>query len=142
MAIKNYTSKMDPKKTAAKIEGALVEFGAKGVQRLYEDGELVAMEFILDIGGRRIPFRIPSDVQAMKKALNDDPDHSRNFSTAQARRTLWKNIHDWILAQLALVSMDQVQAAEVFLPFVYDYDTDQTLFERFRDSPEQLLLTE
>ena len=143
MSIKNYRSRMDPSKVAAKIEKALVESGAKAVQRLYgDDQQIEGLEFVLEVNGRRIPFRIPAKVSAMKKALNEDPDHSRNFSTDQARRTLWKNLHDWVLAQLALVKMEQVQAAEAFLPFVYDYETDQTLSQRFLDQPEQLLLDE
>src|SRR5947199_98298 len=47
----------------------------------------------------------------------------------QVYRTAWKNIHDWIDAQLALVKTEMVKMEEVFLPYMQDKQ-GVTFFER------------
>ena len=48
------------------------------------------------------------------------------------RRTPWKNSHDWIAAQMALVETSMVKLEGVFLPYIQDRD-GRTLFDRMEE---------
>ena len=41
-------------------------------------------------------------------------------STGQAERTAWRNVRDWIMAQMAIIEAGQVEMEEVFLPYLTD----------------------
>ena len=47
---------------------------------------------------------------------------------AQAERTAWRNIRDWVLAQMALVESCDAEMDEVFLPYLTD-GRGNTLYE-------------
>ena len=49
----------------------------------------------------------------------------------QAERTAWKNVHDWVLAQMALIEAGQVQLDEVFLPYLTD-GRGRTLYQLYQ----------
>ena len=55
----------------------------------------------------------------------------------QAERTAWRNIRDWILAQMAFVEAGNVEVDEVFLPYLTD-GKGKTLYQVYKDG--QLLL--
>ena len=55
----------------------------------------------------------------------------------QAERTAWRNIRDWILAQMAFVESGNVQVDEVFLPYLTD-GRGRTLYQVYQSG--QLLL--
>ena len=55
----------------------------------------------------------------------------------QAERTAWRNIRDWILAQMAFVEAGNVEGDEVFLPYLTD-GKGKTLYQVYKDG--QLLL--
>lgn len=48
-------------------------------------------------------------------------------------------LSDWVHIQISLIELQQVEMMEVFLPYVYDGNTDKTLFDKFRDSGYRLL---
>ena len=54
-----------------------------------------------------------------------DPD-------GQAERTAWRNVRDWIMAQLAIIEAGQVDIEEVFLPYLTDRN-GRTLYQLYRD---------
>ena len=55
----------------------------------------------------------------------------------QAERTAWRNIRDWVLAQMAFVEAGNVEVDEVFLPYLTD-GKGRTLYQAYKDG--QLLL--
>jgi len=55
----------------------------------------------------------------------------------QAERTAWRNIRDWVLAQMAFVEAGNVEVDEVFLPYLTD-GKGKTLYQVYKDG--QLLL--
>ena len=57
----------------------------------------------------------------------------------QAERTAWRNVRDWVLAQIALIESCDVPIDEVFLPYLTNKN-GQTLYQIY--SSGQLLLTE
>lgn len=55
----------------------------------------------------------------------------------QAERTAWRNIRDWVLAQMAFVEAGNVEVDEVFLPYLTD-GKGRTLYQVYQSG--QLLL--
>ena len=47
-------------------------------------------------------------------------------------RVAWRNIRDWVMAQLALYETEIVEMPQVFLPFATDAK-GQTLYEKMVD---------
>ena len=49
----------------------------------------------------------------------------------QAERTAWRNVQNWIMAQMAIVEAGQVQIDEVFLPYLTD-GRGRTLYQLYQ----------
>ena len=47
----------------------------------------------------------------------------------QATRVGWRIIKDWLEAQLALFFLQMVKIEEIFLPYMYNDKTGQTMFQ-------------
>ena len=118
MPIKNYTSKVDAYDSLGAIQGTLARHGARKIMVDYDgDGRPTGIMFAIEtIDGTR-GFLLPANVQGVaavfaKQKIKADKD--------QAERTAWRNIHDWVLAQMAFVESGNVQVDEVFLPYLTD----------------------
>ena len=55
----------------------------------------------------------------------------------QARRTAWRNIKDWLDAQMALIETEQVKLEEIFLPYMTD-GSGKTLYEYMKEGDFKL----
>ena len=141
MALKNYTTGIDADKTASQIAKMLAKAGASAVLTDYEDGYVKAVSFKLKIDTNEIAFRLPCDWKPVLDALERDP-HVPNYrvNQEQAVRTAWKNVHDWVDAQLALIETRMVTTQQVFLPYAVTR-SGETLFETIAKNPTMLLGT-
>lgn len=139
--IKNYTSKA--KTTFDTIQKSLIAHGAKQIMFEYDDGgQVKSLNFALVIGERTCGFQLPARVDKVELIFYKNKKPRYNWQQAepltedekaQAYRTAWANIRDWITAQLALIETEQVKMEEVFLPYMI-IGKDKTLFEGMRDN--------
>jgi len=144
MALLNYTTKIDPDKTASEISKCLSLHGASAVMTEYDpvEGQVTALSFKVKMGDREIAFRLPSDWKPVLKVLEQQwlqrkiggprPDKF------QAVRVSWRIIKDWVEAQMALVETQMVTTAQVFLPYAVMRD-GKTLSETVAANPQMLL---
>lgn len=125
--MKNYTSTVPVTRTISRIESALVRGGAKGIQKQYEDGVLVAIFFSVDTGGKLLNIRLPANVEAVIKVLKKPVKRPREGTLdriiEQADRTAWKLVQEWIEIQISMIEMEQADFLQVFLPYVWDGKT-------------------
>ena len=90
-------------------------------------------------------FKLPAKVSQCEQILvaslspRSRPE-TRKKVTAQAERTAWKILSDWIEAQMAMIELAQVEVMEVFLPYVYDVTRKQTFFEQIKERKYKALL--
>ena len=137
MAIKNYTTKVDVYTSLGEIQGALARGGARKIMIDYnETGSPVGVTFGLLIDGRMMGFVLPANIDGVEAAFKRQKVKADRH---QAERTAWRNIRDWILAQMAFVEAGNVQADEVFLPYLTN-GQGTTLYASFRAG--QLMLPE
>jgi len=132
--IKNYTTSISVEKTVGEIERILTSHGAKRIMKEFDDqGGIKTVSFTIDTPSGEMPIKLPARVDRLLVILKHQGARgkieNRYCNEAQAARTSWRIIKDWIDAQMALVSVDMVKIEEIFLPYVYDGRLGQTLFE-------------
>lgn len=135
MPIKNYTTKVPAVQTVGEIQGILAAHGARKVMMDYaENGTVTAVTFALDCCGSLNGFRLEARPDGVKAVMEKE---RVKCDDAQAERIAWRNLKDWIAAQVALVETAQATMDELFLPKLVDRN-EKTLYEVFRTG--QLML--
>jgi hypothetical protein len=130
MPIKNYTTQVPAKRSIEEIQTALVEHGATGVLYEYEKGtgSIEALQFLLRVQDRDVTFSLPVHWQRFQRVL--ELQQVRRWDDEEyVYRVAWRNIRDWVMAQLALYETEIVDMGQVFLPFATD-TKGQTLYEK------------
>lgn len=136
MNVKNYTSTISVSKSVSQIEELLAKAGARHVAKTYDsDGNLEGIMFqIFQDGSPLAIIKLPCKWQAINKIMKGDVRKPIKGTyqriEAQAQRTAWKIMYDWIYVQLSLIKMEQAELAEIFLPYIYDPKTDETLYQK------------
>ena len=127
MAIKNYTSGVDIYTSLGEIQGALARAGATKIMVDYESGKPTAVTFAIETVAGTRGFRLPAAVDGTLRVF---AAQKIKADRAQTERTAWRNIRDWVLAQLALVESCDVAVDEVFFPYLTD-GNGRTLYQAY-----------
>lgn len=129
MPIKNYTTKVDVFTSLGEIQCALARNGANKVMVDYDGkGNPVGVIFsIMTQDGPR-GFLLPANIDGVLEVFRRQKVKA---DIEQARRTGWRNIRDWIMAQMAFIEAGNVQMEEVFLPYLTD-GKGRTLFQAYK----------
>lgn len=135
MPIKNYTTKVPAVRTVGEIQGLLAAHGARKVMMDYgDDGKVLAVTFALDCGGTLHGFRLEAKPQGVMSVMERE---RIKCDSAQAERIAWRNVKDWIYAQVALVETEQATMDELFFPKLVGRN-ERTIYEAFQGG--QLML--
>jgi hypothetical protein len=162
MFLKNYTSEVAVPTTIMRIEQTLIHCGVKGIEKEYQrDGKVDALTFTIDVGdGHPMRVKLPvreeevlermwreyvgvSPVSKDGQSVDDHPHVKRKMREdfrAQAQRTAWRIMQDWVEIQMSLILLKQADVREVF--FSYIMVGKKTVFEIARDSHFKALLPE
>lgn len=126
--IKNYTSEVSVEVTLHQMQQMLVRARARSLMFTYNaQGEVEAIAFSIQTRHALLPIKLPARPVQVARVLYG----GRTPTPAQwqqAQRTAWKNLHDWVDAQLALIETEMVKLEEVFLPCLVT-KRGATLFE-------------
>lgn len=118
MAIKNYTTTIDMYKSLGEIQGALASHGARKIMVDYDGGgKPIGVTFGIETPSGPRGFLLPANVEGVKAVFNRQ---KVNAQEGQAERTAWRNVRDWIMAQMAIIEAGQVDMEEVFFPYLTD----------------------
>jgi hypothetical protein len=146
MNIKNYTSTIDASRSMAKIEELLVEIGATNINKQYADKICTGITFLLfdQQLQQTLPFHLKAQVEECFTILWKDvkrprPD-TKELLKKQAAKTAWKILSDWTEIQCSMILLGQAKPLQMFLPFMYDMKTSETLFDKVSKGKLQLLL--
>lgn len=138
MSIRFYSSDVDPAQTASEIQQILSVSKARRVTTLYDEKSRVeAIQFVLQINGQPMGFRLSPDTAGMEKALNEDEDTPGSFGLEQARRTAWRVNKEWLNTLLAFNATNQASLDKLLLGFGVTPD-GSTVYQRIR-ADRQLL---
>lgn len=139
MPLLNYTTKIDPSKTAGEITKVLVKLGAENIGMSYSGGTLTGMAFSIRRGPDVYAFQLPVRAHAVLDVLKSQkgvPSSGRTM--AQAERTAWRIMKSWIEAQAAIIETQMVKLEQVMLPYQV-VEEGLTLFDKWEQHREKLL---
>lgn len=129
MAIKNYTTEVDVYKSLGEIQAALASHGARKIMVDYDAvGQPIGVMFAIETPNGPRGFCLPANVDGVRAVFDQQKVKAK---PGQAERTAWRNIRDWIMAQMAIIEAGQVQLEEVFLPYLTD-NRGKTLYQLYR----------
>lgn len=129
MAIKNYTSEVSVYKSLAEIQAALAEHGARRIMVEYDNaGQPMGVTFSIETPAGPRAFCLPANVEGVRAVMSRQKVKDAN---GQAERTAWRNVRDWVLAQVAIIEAGMVQIEEVFLPYMTD-GSGRTLYQLYQ----------
>lgn len=146
MALKNYTSQTPARNSILFIEQKLAVNGARQILKTYDvEGRVTAICFMMEISGLQVQFKVPARVEACQRVLEDNlsskcKPETRRKVPAQAERTAWKILSDWVEAQMAMIELAQVDMMEVFLPYILPGAGEKTLYELSKENNFKKLL--
>lgn len=138
MPIKNYTTRIDVYSSLGEIQGALAKNGARKLMIDYDGaGRPTGLMFAIDspVNGMML-FNLPAQVDGVLAVF---AKQKIKYDRAQAERTAWRNIRDWVLAQMAFIEAGNATLDEIFLPYLTNRQ-GETLYQMYAN--KQLLLDE
>ena len=128
MAIKNYTSTVSVNQSMAEIQGALASHGARKIMVDFdEQGQPEGITFGIETPAGPRAFALPANVEGVRAVFARQKVKPQE---GQAERTAWRNIRDWVMAQMAIIEAGQVTVEEVFLPYLTD-GRGRTLYQLY-----------
>lgn len=142
MAIKNYTTRVNPERTISEIGALLARKGARRVSTEYGlKGQIDAVSFEMEVGGVSVHFRLPSNIPGVARALsaNGKPTDKQ---LGHAVWVSWRIVKDWIDAQMALIESNQAEPGQVFLPYAIPAKASgdtRSLYELFVENNQKQL---
>ena len=120
MAIKNYTTKVDAYTSIGEIQGATK------IMIDYDNGKPQAIAFGIDTPAGPRGF-LPAAVDGTLRVF---AAQKIKADREQAEMTAWRNVRDWVLAQIALIESCDVPIQQIFLPYMAD-DRGRTVYELY-----------
>lgn len=134
MPIKNYTTKIDCYQSIGEIQGLLAKNGARQIMIDYnENGKPTGIAFKLVNDNQSQAFILPANIDGVLAVFKEQ---KVKVDIEQAEKTAWRNIRDWIFAQMAFIESGNVKADEIFLPYLTD--GRKTLYQAYKTG--QILL--
>ena len=127
MAIKNYTTTVAVYTSLGEIQDALAKHGAMKIMIDYIESRPIAISFVLNTAIGIRGFRLPAATEGTLKVFQRQKVKA---DKEQAERCAWRNVRDWVLAQMALIESCDVAIDQVFLPYLTD-NSGQTLYEAY-----------
>ena len=147
MAIKNYSADIAINEIFSELQETLGKHGAKQISFDYDnDGRIQSVQFVIKANDRFIPVRLPARVEKAQTVLKRQWEagiisHKRGkektYGYEQAYRVAWRNILDWVQAQMALIEIEMTKLEEVFLPYMVA-KSGKTYFETLENRQFQL----
>ena len=136
------STKIPCSQTAGEIQALIGRSGAKKIMTEYESGEITAISFTIENGGREIHFRLPMRWEACLEAMKNDRQTANTFcNPEQAKRTAWRILLRWVQAQFAMIETGMVTLTEVMLPYI-QVNARETLYEKMIEGGFKNLLPE
>lgn len=133
MAIKNYTTKVDVYTSLGEIQGALAKHGATKIMVDYDNGKPVSVTFAINGPFGPRGFALPAPVEGTIRVFQKQKIKA---DVEQAEMTAWRNVRDWVLAQMALIEACDMPVDQVFFPYMVS--SGSTLYELYSEG--QLML--
>jgi hypothetical protein len=130
MALLNYTTTIDPMKTAGEIEYILIKHGATSILKNINNGTIESLSFIVNSARGPLPINMPINVEPVFEILKQQKRRNSSVKATyeQAERVAWRILKDWVEAQMTILETNMVKIDQIFLPYIVNKE-GKTLYE-------------
>lgn len=137
--IKNFSTTIAAESTILEIEKMLAKSGAMKIMKEFDEkGRPFRLAFSIMTKAGEMPVKLPIDLNGLKNVFKKQVSDRKlprrfwgtEFAEDQAMRVGWRIIKDWLDAQLTLLSIEMVKVEEIFLPYMWDGKTNETMFQK------------
>ncbi len=127
MALKNAYSKINIQQLFNNMQKILAQHKAQQIVFEYNDmGQIIGLTFVIKVNERFLPIKLPARIKEVGRVLKAQ---GFEYDDEQIYRVAWRNINDWIEAQMAMLDSQMVKMEEIFLPYITD-KSGITYFEK------------
>lgn len=81
-----------------------------------------------------LPFHLKAQVEEcfiiLWKEVKRPRHDTKTMLRQQASKTAWKILSDWTEIQCSMILLGQVKLLQMFLPFMYDVQSNETFFDK------------
>lgn len=131
MVLKNAYSKINIQQLFNNLQKVLSTHGARQIVFEYgKDGKIYGITFVIQYKDKLLPIKLPARIQQVAKVLENQ---GFRYNEDQVYRVAWRNINDWIEAQMAMLDSEMVKMEEIFLPYMTDR-FGNTYFEKLENN--------
>lgn len=132
MPLLNYTTEVSAAKSLGEIQAMLISAKAQSILMEFTpaSGRVASLSFKINSPYGVLAIRLPADVQGVYKCLCQQKVANRYKCFEQAERVAWRIQKDWLEAQLAIVAVKMAELQQVFLPYIQDPQTGETVYEK------------
>lgn len=129
MPIKNYTTSKTASQTVGEIQTILAKNGARQIMFDYsDDGHISCVCFTIVTSQGIQGVKLPGNTEKMLEVL-----HRQKIKAdyQKAENVAWRNIKDWLDAQLAILETEMVTIDQVMLPYFVNKN-GETAYELYQ----------
>lgn len=145
MKLKNRRSSIEAYVSMGKIENLLIEIGATNINKSYKDKVCTGITFLY-FDERLLQtfcFQLKAQVDAcfivLMKQFSKPIEGTKERVMQQANQTAWNILSDWTEIQCSMITLGQAEPLQMFLPFVYDTEENETLYAKISNKKINLL---
>ncbi len=134
MPILNYTTSIAAHRSVAEVQKLLALKGARSISIDYDKDQSISnISFAIEISGKLIHFRLPSNWRGVQKVLKRQTKAKKYHTDQHAQNCCWRIILEWVQAQMAIIEAEQADMATVFFPYLL-IKSKNTVYEQFLKS--------
>jgi hypothetical protein len=140
----NYTTTIEPIKTAGECVSLLALHGATEISTTWQDGEPIGLKFMIKTAYGPMAYTLPINADGTHKVLlqarNKGKIPARFATEEQADRVAWRVMYVWLGVQLALVEAGVAEFAQVMLPYMHTDGAGSTVWDNFNEHHGQVAI--
>jgi hypothetical protein len=131
----NYTTTIEPEKTASECVAMLGRHGAQEISMKWQGGEPVGLSFVIMTAFGPAAYSLPINVAGTHRALIQAANKSKiprsKATEEQAKRVAWRVVRTWLEIQISLIEAGLTEFAQAMLPYMHtDGASSETVWER------------
>ena len=92
-----------------------------------EKGEPIALAFAIETERGVAGFQLPANIDGVYEVFKQQKIKA---DIQQAKATAWRNVRDWVMAQMAFIEAGNASIQEAFLPYLTDR-SGTTLYQAY-----------
>lgn len=123
--MKNYSTKIDFRKSIQKIRGILLSMGASHITEEYDKLSPIGIYFQItakdgQIMNLHIPAKTKEALKELERMKQENPKLRVKANIKQAYNLAWKTIYDWLEANASMIQLKYMDTEDFFVnsPFV------------------------